>query len=166
MSVNISSFVFGEQPSLTKWQYLWSNDSAFQDGSGLPTAHSDYAAVNTSETTSSTSYVSLATATDSVTVTIGATGMAMVLYGCDIANSVSGAFSYCGVAMSGANSETAGTNNNRRLLWNAPNNSFGHQEGNYLAKGLTPGSTTFSLKYTVSANIGTFAFRHISVIPI
>lgn len=29
------TFVFGEQPSATKWQYLWDNDYALADGSGI-----------------------------------------------------------------------------------------------------------------------------------
>jgi len=29
------SFVFGEQPSATKWNYLWDNDYALADGSGI-----------------------------------------------------------------------------------------------------------------------------------
>lgn len=29
------TFVFGEQPSATKWQYIWDNDYALADGSGI-----------------------------------------------------------------------------------------------------------------------------------
>lgn len=29
------TFTFGEQPSATKWQYLWDNDYALADGSGI-----------------------------------------------------------------------------------------------------------------------------------
>lgn len=125
-----------------------------------------YAAVNTSETTTSTSYAQLTTKTDNVSVTIGANGLALVIYGADLANSVAAGASSIGVAMTGTNTETAGTNGNRTIAFDAPNNGFGHQEGGYLATGLTIGSTTFTLWYKVSANTGTFANRHISVIPL
>lgn len=125
-----------------------------------------YSNADASETTTSTSYVQLTTKTDAVTVTIGVNGLALVLYGCDIANSVAAGRSFCAVAMSGANTSIAGTDGNKAVQFAAVDNGFGHQEGGYVVGGLTAGSTTFTLFYKVSANTGTFAFRHISVVPL
>lgn len=125
-----------------------------------------YGHADASETTTSTSYVQLSTKTDTVTVLVGANGLAFIQFGADIANSVAAGTSSIAVATTGATTETAGTNGNRQSTFKASDNGFGNVCGGYLATGLTPGITTFTLWYKVSANTGTFQNRHISVIPL
>ena len=131
------------------------------------TPKSEYVA--TSETTTSTSYTDLATTGPDVSVTIGASGMALVMFGCVAYNSSANFRNNMAIAMSGANTETAGTTGGRDLTLRDPLTS-GNQGcttyTTYLATGLTSGSTTFTAKYRVQGGTGTFATRQITVIPL
>ncbi|MCX8559757.1 hypothetical protein OS122_02440 [Mycolicibacterium mucogenicum] len=129
---------------------------------GTPTT----ATVATSESTSSTTYADLTTTTDSVTATVGASGIVMVNVGASISWSTSSVQTFIGVALSGANTVAASdefaliarlyTNGTQPML--QINTVF-------LMTGLTPGSTTFKMKYKVGGNSNTFANRKITVIP-
>lgn len=152
--------------SLTSWitTAMITNASVTADKLGLA---GNRAAVATSQATSSTTYVDLATAGPSVTVTIGANGQALIIIACIGVNSTSG-YVDMSFDISGANTISAATNgatNNRRLYW------FGTEDGKLhystLFTGLTPGSTTFKAQYrAVSAGTATFSGREISVIPL
>ena len=123
------------------------------------------AVVATSESTSSATYADLATTTDTVTVTIGPSGMALVLIYAYFSNTQWNAMmSY---AISGAN--TAAASDTKCL--NFRNQPAGSQDGafggTFLETGLSTGSTTFKLKYRAGGSGGTmtFANRRIAVIP-
>lgn len=121
------------------------------------------ATVATSETTTSTSYADLATTTDSVTVTIGANGLALIAFSCRLSNS-STSDNRVAVDISGASTVAAADAKSLALF--TPNTSLVSMSYCYLATGLTAGSTTFKMKYRVSAGTGTFLNRNISVIPL
>lgn len=168
MAYSADTFTSLEQPTLAKWNKLWANDAAFNDGTGLPSANAARAIVNTTETTASTSYVQLTTATDFVTVTVGATGKVIILARAMTSNTGVN-YNYLAVAFSGANTLTAA---------NAETAGYYSQEAqasgsnvnaiylNHVYSGLTPGSTTFSMYYKTSAGTASFKNRIISVIPL
>lgn len=117
--------------------------------------------VATSETTASTSYTDLTTTTDTVTATVGDSGMVLVLLKAQFQNSGAN-YCYCSVALSGAN--TVAASDNYTLL--AAPNAVAVQMGiPIFLTGLTAGSTTFKMKYKVAAGTGTWLHRRITVIP-
>lgn len=137
-------------------------------GTGAVTAR-----VSASETTTSTSYTDLSTTTDTVTAVIGANGMALVsLYCGTIQNDTSADYSLVAFVVSGANTIAAadsGANMFSLKLRNAAASVVGDWGfgGSQLLTGLTPGSTTFKMKYRVAVGgTGTFAERKISVVPL
>lgn len=159
------SVVFGEQPTAAKWNILGTNDASFNDGTGLPIANSAGAVVTTGEATSSTSYTDLATTTDTVTVTVGTNAKALVILSAAPVSNTSGTLSYISFAASGAN--TIASSDTRALYVGALTGlSQGQGSWGYMATGLTPGSTTFKMKYRVSGGSTTFSNRYISVITI
>ena len=116
------------------------------------------------ETTTSTSYTDLATVGPAVTVTISATGKALVILTADIGNSVSAAGTYMGTAVSGATtlaaSDTTSLSESIAVVGPAI-----HISATYLFTGLTAGSNTFTAKYRVSTGTGTWYDRNIIVYP-
>jgi hypothetical protein len=121
--------------------------------------------VSTSETTASTTYAFLATTSDQVTVTIGANGLALVCFQVTLANNTGGAFSFASVDVSGNNTIAAA--DNIAVALNAYTANASGAIGNaVLLTGLTPGSTTFKLKYRVTSNTGAFSNRRIAVVPL
>lgn len=123
------------------------------------------ATVATLETTTSTSYVDLTTTTDTVTVTIGANGLVLLILTCDHYNSTSGSFDYTSFAMSGANTLAASDAN---ALGQKNAQASDEKTGSWVKvlTGLVAGSTTFKMKYRVTANTGNFQNRSISVVPL
>lgn len=120
------------------------------------------ATVATSQTTTSTSYVDLATVGPSVTVTTGTT--AIVYWSVAMSHSSGGPEMSTSVAVSGAT--TIAANDNWRLLESgvsANNVNRGGQAHRFT--GLTAGSNTFTLKYRTTAATATFYDRNILVIP-
>ncbi len=112
------------------------------------------ATVATSETTASGTYADLTTVTDTVTVTVPASGMVLVSISAD--SSAGGYFvSY---ALSGANTRAADDAHSFNSV-NSGNNIMGIA---FLETGLSAGSTTFKMKY----KSGTFANRRITVTPL
>lgn len=134
---------------------------------GSPSAGAQNATVVTSETTASTTFTDLATVGPSVTVTIGANGLALVTI--SLANTNNNvADNLAAVVVSGANTITASTNEGVGT-WHYINDSTTQLlEMSYsrLFTGLTAGSTTFKLQYRVTVGIGTFIRRVLSVIPL
>lgn len=120
------------------------------------------ATVATSETTTSTSYTDLATVTDTVTVTIGANGAALIVVSCEFSNSGANT-TWMSWAASGAN--TIAASDAVAFTQGASAARFGGSRVAYRT-GLTPGSTTFKAKYRVSGGTGTFLNRNILVIPL
>lgn len=123
------------------------------------------ATVATSETTTSTTYADLTTTTDSVTVTIGANGLALIVLSARLLNNTLNAFSFVSFVASGANTIAASDTTALGLV-SATANAF--MVGSYakILTGLTAGSTTFKMKYRVGSNTGTFQDRSISVLPL
>lgn len=115
----------------------------------------------TSQTTTSTSYTDLSTAGPAVTVTIGANGLCLIgLYGYlanDGANTSRMSF-----AASGANTIAA---DSAYAIENVGTSASKHGAV-HLLTGLTPGSTVFTAKYSVSGGTGTFLNRRLFVVPL
>lgn len=121
--------------------------------------------VTTSESTTSVTYVDLTTVTDTVTVTIGVNGLALVAIFSYMLNTASPANSYVGFAISGAT--TLAANDNEAIFYQTfTANAETQIGGTFLVTGLTPGSTTFKMKYRVTSGTGTFKFRRIAVVPL
>lgn len=138
--------------------------SVTPDKLGLSPSTADVA---TSQTTTSTSYTDLATAGPAATVTIGDNGLALVVIRCRMASNTDNALTYMGVAMSGANTESASdTYAAQRRISDANSAGFETIEATFLRTGLTAGSTTFTSKYKVNTGTGTFDIRSIIVIPL
>lgn len=120
--------------------------------------------VATSENTTSASYADLTTTTDQVTVTVGSSGMVLLLFQSWASlNAVGNVYLSC--AISGTNSSAASdatgctvsipaSGYSATIFWGA------------LLPSLASGSTTFKLKYKVSNGTGSFKDRRITVIPL
>lgn len=116
--------------------------------------------VATSQTTASTSYTDLTTV-QSVTVTVGANGILLIAIAAEATNS--GAF-FCfnSFALSGANT-LAAANDYRGIELGTSNNSIGRT---VILTGLTPGSTTVTMKFMVNGGTGTFLNRTLGVVAL
>jgi hypothetical protein len=148
----------GDVLTASDWN-ISSNDISFLAGTATAT-------VNTSETTTSTSYADLTTPGPTVSVTTGAN--ALVFITSYLYNNTADQLVQVGVDVSGATTIAAAAGSNSLLI----------QQGN--AQGaipqtatvatfigsLTPGTNTFKLKYKVNANTGTFQNRNIVVVPL
>lgn len=119
--------------------------------------------VSTGQTTTSTTYADLTTTTDQVTVDIGSSGMAQVNLYSQISNSGTTG-SVVSFAISGATTQAA--SDTYAIRWDAVAGYVGKMGASFVVTGLTPGSTTFKMKYRVFAATGTFTDRRISVIPL
>lgn len=122
--------------------------------------------VSTSETTTSTSYTDLTTTSDTVTATIGSSGMALVLVSANLQNNTQASRSYMSFAVSGATTQAAVDSYSIGIGIPAAVANMANHSGSFLVTGLNPGSNTFKAKYRVSATTGTFADRRIAVIPL
>ena len=124
---------------------------------------SDVATVATSQSPGSTgSYVDLATAGPAVTVTVGASGIAIVTITARIICVASGT-SNASVALSGANTVAAADGNALAVI-GASAGDGGRSTATLVLTGLTPGSTTFTMKYKSTSTLHTFAERVVSVL--
>lgn len=117
--------------------------------------------IATDQSTTSTTYGDLATVGPQVTITVGASGMALAIWGAGIYNAA--AVKMMGIAVSGANtiapSDSDGIRNDNAAF-------IGKQQGHKLFTGLTPGSTTFTAKYRTAAGTANFFERILTVIPL
>lgn len=115
-------------------------------------------------TTASTSYVAtLADAvTTSVTVTIGANGLALVIISAYIFNTAT-ATNFLSFSVTGANTIAASDNNGAQMKMNSSDSTYGAP---ILLTGLTAGSTTFTLNYRTTAGTATFGVRRLAVVPL
>lgn len=121
----------------------------------------DYVA--TVEGTTSAFPVDLATSGPSVTVTIGANGIAMVFLSTRMINSAATGSNQMGFAASGANT-IAGADSYSLVKVGDAAQRFGAP---FLLTGLTPGSTTFTAKYgRGTTGTATFSDRRIAVVPL
>jgi len=124
--------------------------------------------VTAAETTTSTSYADLSTVTDTVTVTVGANGLALVnIYvGLMYNNTATTGYSYASFALSGANTVAAADSKALAVLATGANVPQVGHGASFLLTGLSAGSTTFKMKYRAAAGTAGFANRQISVVPL
>jgi hypothetical protein len=122
--------------------------------------------VATSQTTTSTTYTDLTTAGPAVTVTIGASGKAIVTVTASETNSSNTGQSNMGFAISGATTRAAADTQALSLLNSGNLHPTIQSSATFFVTGLTAGSTIFTAKYSVNAGTGTFANRTIIVIPL
>lgn len=156
------SVTFGEQPSAAKWNILGTNDSAFNDGTGLPSNGASSNLLATGESATSTSYTGLATA-QTVTVTVGATGKLLVIIGAGIVGT-GGNQSYVSFALSGANTLASADKNG--VSTNTTTVDASQYDRTVLLTGLNPGSTTVTFQARVGGGTGTFKNRNLVAIPL
>jgi len=121
------------------------------------------ATVAASETTSSTTYTGLSTPGPTFTVTTGT--KALVFLSAFIQNSTAGAHAEVGYVVTGASSISAGDANALRHE-SATSNAMVRATAVIFEDGLTAGSNTFFAQYRVGSGTGTFANRHMIVIPL
>lgn len=142
---------------------------AIDDGAVTPDKLSTGAAsavVATSQGTSSTSFTDLSTVGPAVTVDIGDNGLALVTMYAQMTQSNNTGSALFTVALSGANTVAADSSIQVRYQAFA-NNAISHGGNTVLLTGLTPGSTTFTMKYAAATTgTATFANRKISVVPL
>lgn len=125
------------------------------------------ARVTTDESTASVAFTDLTTAGPARTVTIGASGAALVFITADLYNSNAGHAARMGYAVSGATTVAAGTERSITTYSVSASASYGFS-GIWLHTGLTPGSNTFTAKYCSPSGSGLahFRFREVGVIPL
>jgi hypothetical protein len=117
--------------------------------------------VDTSETTASTSYVDLATAGPSVTLTTGT--KALIWINCQLGNSSTGS-SAASYGISGAT--TAAPADSISLVADNTAGGTSQRYGACDLRTVTAGSNTFYMQYRVSGGIGTFQRRRIQVMAL
>ena len=118
----------------------------------------------TAQTTASTTYTDLTTAGPAVTVTIPASGKALVTLTSLIDNTNADKDNFMAFAVSG--NTTLAASDATALRWSGKNGDGMQFSATYLVTGLTAGSNTFTAKYRTSANTATFTNRSIIVIPL
>lgn len=117
--------------------------------------------VTTLQSTSSTTFTSLTTP-QSVTVTVGNSGIVLVSVSTNVGNTVVGNYSLAAYQASGANTVTATDDTGVYLRNNSAvaggENTIGKV---FMLTGLTPGSTVFTLLFKVNSGTGNFERREI-----
>lgn len=160
-----NTWVLGEQYAHTDQNAVANAVNASTTALAVLGSNAKSASVATAESTSFTSYTLLATTTDQVTVTIGASGVALVVISANILSaSWAASMSY---DVSGANTISA-TDAKSFQFWSNQVNQTSALSGVFLETGLTPGSTTFKAKYRSNSAAGTqtFSNRRIAVVPL
>lgn len=118
------------------------------------------AQVSTSETSTSTSYTNLATSGPAVTLTTGT--QALLSISATGSNNTSNASIYMSYAVSGAS--TVSASDSTALIISSYTGGIGFSgSAVYLLSGLTAGSNTFTAKYKVSSNTGSWSNRSLIV---
>lgn len=117
--------------------------------------------VATTQTSTSTSYTDLATTGPDVTLTTGVRAIVSVISG--MSNNTSGQNVYMSYAVSGATT-TAATDDRSAFLTAAAANQGLRATGTYMETALTGGSNTFTCKYRVTGNTGSWGNRQIIAI--
>lgn len=121
------------------------------------------ARVDANQSTASTSYVDLTTPGPVLNVTTGT--IALVWFACEIANNTSNSLAKASVEVSGASSVSVSDAWMLSMDGNAANN-YSRGSMMHTFTGLTPGTNTFTMKYAVGSNTGSFKNREINVFPL
>jgi hypothetical protein len=126
------------------------------------------ASVATSQTTSLTTYGVLATTGPTVSTTIGANGMALVIVKCGMSNNANGSGAVAAVSVSGATTVAASDANSLALVNTSGTNSFTMEASSaILFTSLNAGTNTFSVQYRAAGGgTATFYNRILTVIPL
>lgn len=119
--------------------------------------------VQTNQSSTSTTYTDLTTVGPSITATTGT--IALVGFGCSFANNTANSATKCSVAVSGA-STVAASDNFGIIMDGIQASNFVRYGMFHAFTGLTAGSNTFTLKYAVGSNTGSWQQREIVVIPL
>lgn len=120
--------------------------------------------INTSETTSSTTFVNLATVGPTVTVQTGPT--AMVWWSSAMYLGSATSYAVVSVAVSGATTIAADDEVNIILGGvNGGSGNYNRWGGNHLFTGLTPGTNTFQMKYRSGSGTNGYSDRELIVMP-
>jgi hypothetical protein len=142
----------------------------YKDGSVTPNKLATGAVTNevtSSQTTTSTSYTDLSTVGPSITLDVPSTGMVLIAFGCNLGNTTAGQWSSMSIELSGANTASPTPFSKYSILQRAT--TANAEETRYvtlLLTGLSAGSTTFTAKYRVGGNTGSFRERNLSVVPL
>ncbi len=117
--------------------------------------------VTTSESTSNTSYTTLATAGPAVTVTTGP--QCIVVTTGRLTNNTTGAYAVMSFEITGAT--TLAASDTRALMYQSVDANSRSMRASVMQHvfGTTPGSNTFNCRYRASAGTATFADRYILV---
>lgn len=118
--------------------------------------------ISTSQTTTSTSYTNLSTVGPAVTVETGTEALAF--WTCDLSNSSADASTIVSVECKGTSNHPA-RDSWRSMNDGVPASQVSRASGFHRFEAITPGSNTFTMKYRVSSGTGTFADRHLFVLP-
>lgn len=138
------------------------DSSAFLLTAALRIAGAQTNTIVTDQSTTATSYADLATVGPQVTVTIGPSGMAIAIWEAGIYNVA--AVKLMGLALSGANVQAASSTD---CIRNDVGPAFQTTQSFFmLYTGLTPGSTTFTNKYSTASGTANFFNRRLIVIPL
>lgn len=124
---------------------------------GLLTNMGSFASVATNQTTTSTSYVDLATPGPSVTLTSTGT-RAIILWSVHGSNNTANKGAICSIVISGAT--TLAVSDNNGILWHekaTANASF--EDMQFMVATITPGSNTYKVQYKVAGGSGTASFE-------
>lgn len=139
----------------------WATPSS--GGVGGIAAQSAYTAA--AETTpSGGAYADLTTTTDQVTIDVGASGVAIVSIGAWFGASTANAQAYISFASTGANVSAAADSRCAYVRAVAGSTIIGGVESSFTLTGLTPGVTTFKMKYRANGGTGTYEHRRIAVL--
>jgi hypothetical protein len=133
------------------------------DGVDAPTVAWEEASVATDESTTSATYVDLTTPGPAVTHTVTASGTVKVTLSSVLYNTTSSRATFASFAMSGANTQVA---SDSLMLYYTTISGSAQMEASkvMIVSGLTPGATTFTMKYRSTAGgTGHFARRSILV---
>ncbi len=119
---------------------------------------------STADTTTATNYGALSGGSGpAVTVTSGPS--VLVCWGALVQNSSANVNTFASFAISGANTVAS---SDTFCVGGSQSTGGGQGQSSsrvYLATGLTPGSSSFTMQYRVSSGTGTFSNRHIAVLP-
>jgi len=118
--------------------------------------------VATSETTGSTTYTDLATSGPEVTLTVAASGIAMVIVSARITSNTA-ATDFMDFGLTSGNTRSASDTTALVAVQSTSTTGVRASSVTYLT-GLTAGSTVFTAKYRVTAGTGTFLDRSITVL--
>lgn len=119
------------------------------------------ATVGTSESSSNTAYVGLATTGPEVTVTTGT--KALFIVSAQASNATASAGCFMSPAVSGAT--TVASTDASAFLYTSSATTIAHQGSRAVMQTLTPGSNKFTSGYRVTAGTGTWGQRTLQVLP-